>query len=47
MIELTFLKKLILVKQVQQKNVIFVTIVMFKIKGLSFTQVAAMDAMIY
>ena len=36
-----------LVKQVHQKNVIFVTIGIFQIKFLSFSQMSAKDAMIY
>ena len=47
LIELTFLKKLMLTKQVNQKSAIFITIDAFEIKGLSFNQMSAMDAMIY
>ena len=46
MIELTFLKELISIKQVHQKSVIFVTIGIFKIMGLNFKHVCAIDAMI-
>ena len=45
MTELTFLKELI--KPVHQKSVIFVTIGIFQIKGLSFKHMYAIDAMIY
>ena len=45
-IEWTFLKKLMLVKQVHQKSVIIVTICISYIKVLSFNQIFA-DAMIY
>ena len=47
MIELTFLKELILIKQVHQKGVIFVTIGIFEIKGLSFNQMSSMYVMMY
>ena len=47
MIKLTFLKKLILIKRVHQKNVIFVTIAIFKTTGLSFNGMSAMDVMMY
>ena len=46
-IELTFPKELILIKQVHQKSVIFVTIGISYIKVLSFNQMPAIDAMIY
>ena len=46
-IELKFLKKLMLTKQANQKSAIFVTIGVFYIKTLSFNQMSAMDAMIY
>ena len=46
-IELTFLKELMLIKQVHQESVIFVTIGVFEIKILSFNQISAIDAMIY
>ena len=41
MIELTFLKKLMLIKQIIEKSVIFVT------KGLGFKRMFAMFVMIY
>ena len=41
MIELAFLKELILIKQVHQKTVIFVTIGTFRINGLSVNRVPA------
>ena len=47
MIELTFLEELILIKQVHQKNVIFVAIGTFWIKDLSFKGMSAMDVIIY
>ena len=47
MIELTFLKELMLIKQANQKSAIFVTIGTFHIKALSFNQMSVMDAMIY
>ena len=46
-IELTFPKELILIKQVHQKSMIFVTIGISYIKVLSFNQMPAIDAMIY
>ena len=42
MIELTFLKELMLIKQAIQKSSIFVTIGIFYIKALSFNQMSAM-----
>ena len=47
MIESTFLKELMLIKQADQKSAIFVTIGNFYIKDLSFNQMSAMDAIIY
>ena len=47
MIELTFLKELMLIKQVLQNRVMFVTIGIFKILVLSFNQVSVIDVMIY
>ena len=47
MIELTFLKELMLIRQGNQKKAIFVTIGIFQIKILNFNQLSAMDAMIY
>ena len=47
MIQLTFLKKFKLIKQMHQKSIIFVTIGIFQIKGLSFKHRNAIDAMIY
>ena len=45
MTDLTFLKELMLMKQVHQKNVIFVTIGISEIKILCFNQMCAIDAM--
>ena len=42
-----FLKELMLIKQVHQKSVIFVTIGIFEITLLSFNQISAIDVMIY
>ena len=42
-----FLKELMLIRQVNQKSVIFVTISILYIKALRFNQMSAMDAMIY
>ena len=47
MIELTFLKELMLIKQVYQMSAIFVTISIFKIQGLSFNWMSAMIVMMY
>ena len=47
MIELTFLKELTLIKQVHQRNVIFLTVDNFCIKGLSFNGMSATDVMAY
>ena len=47
LIELTFLKELMLIKQANQMSTIFVTIGIFKIKALNFNQVSAIDLMIY
>ena len=47
MIESTFLKKLMLIRQANQKSAIFVTVGIFYIKTLNFNQMSAMDAMIY
>ena len=47
MIELASLKHLMLIKQANQKNAIFVTIVIFYLKVLSFNQMSEMDAIIY
>ena len=44
---LTFLKKLMLIKQANQKSLIFVTIGNLKTKVLNFNQMSAMDVMIY
>ena len=41
MIELTFLKELMLAKEMNQKSVIFVTIGIFEIKVLSFKRMFA------
>ena len=47
MIELTFLKKLIIIKQVYQKNVIFITIGIFYTKYLSFNSMSDTDVTTY
>ena len=47
MIELTFLKELMLIKQVYQMSVIFATISIFKIQGLGFNWMPAMVVMMY
>ena len=46
MIELKFLKELMLLRQANEKGAMFVTIGNFYIKTLSFNQMSAMDAMI-
>ena len=46
MIELMFLKELMLIRRTNQKSAIFVTIGISQIKGLSFNHVYAVDAMI-
>ena len=47
MIELMFLKELMLIKQANQKSGIFVTIGIFQVKALNFNQMSAMAVMIY
>ena len=47
MIELTFLRELMLLKQVDRKSVTFVTIVISKIIVLSLKQMSVIDVMIY
>ena len=47
MTELMFLNELMLLRQEYQKSVIFVTIGIFQIKGLSFNQMFAIGAMMY
>ena len=47
MIELTFLKELMVMKQVHQKSVMFVTIAISLISVLSFNQMSAIDFMVY
>ena len=47
MIELTLLKELILIKQMYQNSVIFVTIDIFKIKSLNFNHMFAVAVMTY
>ena len=47
MIESMFLTELMFIKQANQKSAIFVTIGIFSIKALSFSQMSAMDPMIY
>ena len=46
-IEFTLLKELMLIKQVYQKGVIFVTTGIFQISVLSFNQMSAVGAMIF
>ena len=46
MIELTFLKELVLIRQMSKKNVIFATDI-FLIKGLIFSQMSEMGVMTY
>ena len=43
----TVLKELLLIKQVRQKSVIFVTIDIFWIKDLTFNFIFVMDIMMY
>ena len=45
--ELTFLKELILIKQVHQKRVLFATIHISYIKVLSFNQMSAIGIKVY
>ena len=45
--ELTFLKKLMLIRQANQKRSIFVTIDIYQAKALNFKQMSAMGVMIY
>ena len=47
MIELTFLRELMLLKQVHRKSVTVVTIVISKIIVLSLKQMSVIDVMIY
>ena len=47
MIELTFLKTLIVIRQENHKSVIFATTGIFQITVLSFNRMSAMDTMIY
>ena len=47
LIELTFLKELMLIKLAHQKNVIFVNISILYIILLTFNQMSATDVMIY
>ena len=48
LIELTFLKELMLIRQANQKSVTFATIGSFqKKKALNLNQMSAIDAMIY
>ena len=46
MIEMTFLKEVMLIKKANQKIVRFVTVGIFQIKTLRFNQMSAMDVMI-
>ena len=47
LIELTLLKEFMLIKQVHQKSVIFVTISISNIIVLSFNQMSVIDVLIY
>ena len=47
MIKLTFLKELLLTKQVQRNRSIFVTIGTFWIKNVSFNHIYAMAVIMY
>ena len=47
MIELTFLKVFMLIKQVNQKSVMFVTIGIFWIRVLNFKSMPAIGVMMY
>ena len=47
MIEMTFLKELIFIKQDHQKSVICVALGIFYINNLSFDQMTAMDVMMH
>ena len=47
MMELTFLKELMLITQVHQKSVILATIGIFQIIVLSFNQMSAVGVIIY
>ena len=47
MIELTFLKRLMLIRQANEKTVICVTIDIFVINDLRFKHMSPEDAMIY
>ena len=47
MVDLTFLKELILIKQPQKKSVIFLTIGISSIKVLRFNQMFVIIVMIY
>ena len=47
MLEFTFLKELILIKQVHQKSLIFVTFAILLIKELRLNHMYAMAVMIY
>ena len=45
--EFTFLKELMLIKQVHRKNVTFVSVTISQILALSFNQMCGIDVMIY
>ena len=47
MIELTFLQELILIKQMHQKSVLYLTMDISQIKALTFNEMLATDAMTY
>ena len=47
MIQLTFSKALLLLRQVHQRSVLFDTTVLFKITDLGFNRLSAMGVMMY
>ena len=47
MIEMLFLKELMLIRQPKQRIAIFVSIDIFSIKGLSFNHIYAIDVSMY
>ena len=47
MTELTFLKVLMLIRELNQRNMLFVTIGIFEIQGFRFNWMSAMDVIMY
>ena len=47
MIQLTFSRALVLLRQVHQRSVLFATTVLLKITDLGFNRLSAMDVMMY